>query len=317
MPMSRAISNMLPWFCLAMMMLLSSCHHSEHIGERTYEFSEGYVVDCDSLSLQINRPLHTCPIDTISPNALLVPGDTVAVVKRVIIPEDAVDSVWVLVTNQHFELGWLHESDLVADIIPIDPISQAIHFFSVYHDEIFYVAIGLMLFAMILLWLVHHQLRIPFYRDMPSFYPALVIIVFGAMVVLYINIQRLVPDEWEYYYFHTTLSPFGQTRPILLFLSSFWVLLVLSIATLDDMIHRLNLIDFIVYGLVLMGMLCAEYLLINWVSSYTNLPFILYGIIVLVVAVLSYCNRIRFICGKCGQPLHHKGRCPSCGAINE
>ena len=53
------------------------------------------------------------------------------------VPADSIDSVWVKVARDQLTFGWVHESDLLANVSPDDPISQFIDFFSDSHLLIF------------------------------------------------------------------------------------------------------------------------------------------------------------------------------------
>ena len=43
-------------------------------------------------------------------------------------PADSVDSVWVKVARDQETMGWVHEKELLEKVVPVDSVSQFIHF---------------------------------------------------------------------------------------------------------------------------------------------------------------------------------------------
>ena len=61
-----------------------------------------------------------------------------------ILPIDKQDSVWVQIATEDYSFGWIHESRLLKQVDPADPISQFISTFSNIHLLIFLIVISIM-----------------------------------------------------------------------------------------------------------------------------------------------------------------------------
>ena len=122
---------------------------ASHHYNRNYNF----VVVGDSLCLQTVHPVHNpvhagVPEDTVAVFA----DDRLVVAEVMIVPEDSVDSVWVKVARDQSTMGWVHEQDLLARVVPDDSISRFIHAFSNTHLIYFLSVLG----VLSVLWLVPH-----------------------------------------------------------------------------------------------------------------------------------------------------------------
>ena len=124
------------------------------------------------------------------------------------------------------------------------------------------------------------------------------------------------PDSWRHYYYHPTLNPFSVPLHLSLFLLSVWALLLIAIATVDDIRRQLSLSEAIVYCSGLMGVCAIDYV----VFSISTLYFIGYPLLVAYIAFAVHryvrVSRADYICGKCGARMRHKGICPQCGTNN-
>ena len=104
---------------------------------------------------------------------------------------------------------------------------------------------------------------------------------------------------------------------LLLFLSSVWLILILLVASLDEVNRQLRFSDTIMYLLSLFGVCVLCYMVFSILTLYWvgYLLFVVYA----AWALWRYIRRYRphYICGKCGSKLHALGRCPHCGAMNE
>src|SRR5699024_12127762 len=67
---------------------------------------------------------------------------------------DSVDSVWVKVARDQETMGWVHEKELLEKVVPVDSVSQFIHFFSNSHTIAFFIILGF--FG---IWYVHRAIR--------------------------------------------------------------------------------------------------------------------------------------------------------------
>ena len=100
------------------------------------------------------------------------------------------------------------------------------------------------------------------------------------------------------------------------FLLSVWVMLIVAIAAVDEVRHALPLGEAILYLGGLAAVCAVDYILF----SITTLYYVGYLLLVAyyIFALCRYLHhRARYVCGNCGARLHHRGRCPRCGAENE
>ena len=93
-------------------------------------------------------------------------------------------------------MGWVHEQDLLARVVPDDSISQFIHAFSNTHLIYFLSVLG----VLSVLWLVRRMRRKRFhivhFDDIGSCYPTLLCLTLSGAATLYASMQNFVPDTW-------------------------------------------------------------------------------------------------------------------------
>jgi len=139
----------------------------------------------------------------------------------------------------------------------------------------------------------------------------------ATSATLYSSIQLFEPEKWRHFYFHPTLNPFAVPTDLGLFLVSVWAIVIVAVAVLDDVRRQLPFGEAILYLLGL-GATCAVAYII---FSVFTLYYIGYPLLVAYFVFAFWCYfrrpRPRFICGRCGGLLYHKGTCPHCGALNE
>lgn len=277
---------------------------------RNYNLS----VRADSLTLLSQRPGQedwSEPADSVTVRR----GEAVVVADVAYAPADTVDSVWVKVARDQLTQGWVRESRLLRDAEPDDPVSRAINALDDAHAC--YAATGALLAAVLLLRVLRRKpLRLVYFADVPSFYPTLLCLSVAGGAVLYGSIQYFVPETWVEFYFHPTLNPFGLPPILSLFVATVWLMLVSALAALDDLRHRLDAGEAVVYwagtGLVCL-LLYRLLVLLPPAASYPL--FLLYA----AFAVLRQRRhgQARYLCGRCGTLLTRKGACPRCGACND
>ncbi|MBQ5937807.1 MAG: zinc ribbon domain-containing protein [Bacteroidaceae bacterium] len=301
---------------LLLAFLLSSCYYQEE-DATLYEVGDNFELCVDSLSLQSSQPLHNMPVDTACEQISVHYGDPLVVAEMLVIPEDSVDSVWVKLARDQFTMGWAHQRDFLASVVPDDPISQFIHLFSIRHLGVFLVVFLVSL--IVLLWQVFgkRELHVFFLRDILSPYPTYLLITLALSALLYAGIQHYVPETWVLYYYHPTLNPFGLPLILSLFLCSVWVLFVLTIATIDEVFRQLPVTEAVLYLVSLLGCCILCYLLFTLAALSPGVSYILFALFILVL-LLRYFRHSRplFICGACGKRLKELGKCPHCGAEN-
>ena len=284
--------------------------------ERPWDIDYNFVLSADSLVLQEDRPMHLLIVPEQTDSFVVYKDDPLVVAQIEVIPEDSIDSIWVKVARDQVTQGWVHESKLMASVVPDDPISQGIHLFSNSHVL---AAVSLLIVALIA-WLLRRMKKRRFHLvhidDIASPYPMLLCISFAAATVLYTSIQMFVPEMWARFYFHPTLNPFGQPTMLSFFLGLAWLIVVLAIASLDDIRRSLSATEAILYSLSLLAVLAALYLFFAIATQYF-LGYFLW-MLYAALAIWQYLrrHRARYRCSRCGAPLHDRGSCPKCGTGN-
>ncbi len=284
----------------------------------THHYTNNYnfIVDADSLMLLSQQPeemMSDLQIDTfhVYKDELLVVADIR------IIPTDTVDSVWVEVANGQAVFGWTHESDMLDKVVPDDPISQFISAFSDIHLLIFLIFLVFM--AVVYMAVMVKRKNLPFvhFRDIKSFYPMLLCIVVALTATLYASIQMFAAEEWQDFYFHPTLNPFSVPTILSIFLACVWAMIVIAIATVDDVKKTLPVGDAVLY-LGGVAAVCAINYLVFSLSTLYYVGYLLFALYV-AFALRQYFRYsfAPFVCGNCGSRLRRKGRCPYCGTMNE
>jgi hypothetical protein len=116
-----------------------------YLVERHYTLNSNFEVTSDSLMLQ------QLPLVDVLP---VFKGERLVVAEFMIQPADSVDSVWVKVARDQETMGWVHEKELLEKVVPVDSVSQFIHFFSNSHTIAFFIILGF--FG---IWYVHRAIR--------------------------------------------------------------------------------------------------------------------------------------------------------------
>ena len=323
-------------FVLMLSMLLSSCYQhgaknyrlpgSFHISERlidslsffsTHHYTNNYnfVVKADSLQLIRQFPEETLSgvhADTFS----VKKGEHLVVSDIRIVPADSIDTVWVQLANDTSAFGWSREKIMLQKVMPDDPISEFISTFTDTHTIVFLVIV-VIFGASYLLWMLFRKhAYIVHFHDIDSFYPTLLCLIVASSATFYATLQMFAPQLWQHFYFHPTLNPFSVPWVLGAFLLSVWVMLIVAIAAIDEVRKALSFAETILYLGGLAAVCAVDYI----VFSVTTLYYVGYFLLIVyyIFVLRSYVkHRVRYTCGNCGATLHHKGRCPYCGAENE
>lgn len=255
----------------------SSTHH--------YTNKYNFVVYADSIMLIRQQPeeyVSGMRIDSfaVKKHCLLVVSDIR------IIPQDAQDSVWVQLATEDNDFGWIHESRLLPRVVPDDPISQFIMVFSNVHLLIFMIVIVLITVAYLVRKIFNSNAKIVHFNDIDSPYPTALVLMVALSATFYATIQMFLPDVWRHFYYHPTLNPFAVPRVLGFFLATVWAILILGVACLDEVKHRLGLGDGVLYLGGLLGVCAVDYI----VFSIFTLYYIGYLLLVLYFwfAIRSY-----------------------------
>lgn len=283
-----------------------------------HHYSQGFnfVVIPDSLMLLRQQPEEAVN-DMKTDSFAVKKGKEVVVADIRILPNDKQDSVWVQIATEDYAFGWIHESQLLKQVVPADPISQFISTFSNIHLLIFLIVISIMGVGYLARKILKKNAHIVHLNDISSFYPTLLAVIVALSAAFYASIQLFAPETWREFYFHPSLNPFSQPLLLNIFLVLVWAMLIICIATIDDVRRLLKSGEALLY-LSGLGAVCA----VNYiVFSVLTLYYIGYP---LLIVYIYYAFRIylrktseTYYCGNCSVRLHRKGRCPQCGAVNE
>lgn len=289
-------------------MSFSTFHH--------YNVGYNFMVRGDSLQIISQHPraiISHLVIDSVN----ISKGKQLMVADICIIPNDSVDSVWVQLASETGSIGWVHEKEMLKKVVPTDPISQFIMFFSDSHIMVAILILAVLAAAYTFRKISRRNAPIVHLRDIPSAYPTLLCIIVAASATFYASLQMFEAEAWQEFYFHPSLNPFRMAPILSVFISSVWAMLIISVAVIDDVRHHLNFDDAIIYLAGLAGVCAMLYI----IFSISTLYYIGYPLLVAYswFAISRYIrhSRNKYLCGNCGKGLAHKGKCPHCGAINE
>ena len=263
----------------------------------THHYSQGYnfVVSKDSLVVleqqnemmpvpdiltsEITAGEETIPMLSLVDSIILRKHDRLVVADIRTVATDSIDSVWVKIARDQLTFGWVRESELLSAVSPDDPISQFIDFFSDTHLLFFLAFCALVLGAYGVRHLLRKGAKIVHFNDIPSFYPTLLCLLVAASAVLYSSIQLFAPEMWRHFYYHPSLNPFALPWHLGLFVVFVWSLLIVAIATVDDVRHHLPLGGTILYLGGLAAVCAVDYV----VFSVTTLYYIGYPLLIAYV----------------------------------
>jgi len=278
----------------------------------THHYSQNYNFIVNSSSLPLSDALPDMVFDTV----YVTRGERVVVAEIATVPSDTIDSVWVKVARDQITQGWIRESELLKGVSPADPISEFIDFFSDTHLLIFLAFTVIVCSVYGMQRLMRRKAYIVHFNDIDSFYPTLLCLLVAASATLYASIQMFGPESWRHFYYHPSLNPFALPLHLGIFIASVWAIIIVAFAAFDDVIHKLQTGDALLYLAGLVAICAVDYV----VFSIFTLYYI--GYLLLVVYVIyalwryHHVAHYRYTCGHCGSPLHKKGICPSCGKEN-
>ena len=238
----------------------------------------------DILSAEIMAGDETMPMLSLVDSIMLHRHEHLVVADIRTVPTDSIDSVWVKVARDQLTFGWVRESELLAAVSPDDPISQFIDFFSDSHLLIFLAFCVLVGGAYGVRHLLRKGAKIVHFNDIPSFYPTLLCLLVAASAVLYSSIQLFAPEMWRHFYYHPSLNPYTLPWHLGLFVIFVWALLIVAIATVDDIRHHLPLGETILYLGGLAAVCAVDYV----VFSITTLYYIGYPLLIAYIVFAIY-----------------------------
>lgn len=273
---------------LGILLMFSSCYHRHNSHQQhaaMVEYSDrqldsisfstthhytnkfNFLVFKDSLELMRQQPeeyISGLPVDTfaVKKNHLLVVTDIRMV------PQDSIDSVWVQLATENNDFGWIQESKLLPRVVPDDPISEFIMTFSNVHLLIFLVVIVVITMAYLVRKVFHSNGKIVHFNDIDSPYPVTLVLLVSISAAFYGWIQSFEPEVWRHFYFHPSLNPFAVPHLLGVFLALVWAVLIVALACVDEVYHRLTFGEGLLYLGGLAGVCALDYIIFSVLSLY-------------------------------------------------
>ena len=273
---------------LGILLMLSSCYHRHNSDQQhatmveysdrqldsisfstTHHYTNKYnfLVFKDSLELMRQQPeeyISGLKVDTfaVKKNHLLVVTDIRMV------PQDSIDSVWVQLATENNDFGWVRESKLLRRVVPDDPISEFIMTFSNVHLLIFLVVIVVITMAYLVRKVFHSNGKIVHFNDIDSPYPVTLVLLVSISAAFYGWIQSFEPEMWRHFYFHPSLNPFAVPHLLGVFLALVWAVLIVALACVDEVYHRLTFGEGLLYLGGLAGVCALDYIIFSVLSLY-------------------------------------------------
>ena len=273
---------------LGILLMLSSCYHRHNSHQQhaaMVEYSDrqldsisfstthhytnkfNFLVFKDSLELMRQQPeeyISGLPVDTfaVKKNHLLVVTDIRMV------PQDSIDSVWVQLATENNDFGWIQESKLLPRVVPDDPISEFIMTFSNVHLLIFLVVIVVITMAYLVRKVFHSNGKIVHFNDIDSPYTVTLVLLVSISAAFYGWIQSFEPEVWRHFYFHPSLNPFAVPHLLGVFLALVWAVLIVALACVDEVYHRLTFGEGLLYLGGLAGVCALDYIIFSVLSLY-------------------------------------------------
>lgn len=300
---------------LMSVLLTSSCYRQSGVGfSATHHYDRNYnfVVSSDSLVLYGDLQ----PADSALDSSTIYRGEKLVVAEIRMVSSDTIDSVWVKLARDQVSQGWIRECRLLDNVSPDDSISWFIDAFSDNHILLFMALLAVVMAFYGLRMLFRRDAYIVHFHDIESLFPTLLALLVATSATVYASIQNFSPESWRHFYFHPSLNPFDHTPMLGLFLVLIWSMVIVLIATLEDVFRRLPFDGTLLYLLGLSAVCAVNYVIFSIFTLY-------YVGYMLLVAYWWYAlyklkwMTCRYHCGQCGHVIHQLGKCPNCGAINE
>ncbi|MBR6286149.1 MAG: zinc ribbon domain-containing protein [Bacteroidaceae bacterium] len=219
-----------------------------------YGVGYNFTVCADSIAIISDAIIRPCDTAHVYGDEELVVADFI------VVPEDSIDSVWVKVARDQFTQGWIHESKLLDSVVPNDPISEFIKLFS---DTKFFGFFFLLLFGgAVFLYrkVTKKKMRIVHFNDINSAYPTVLCILTSLAAVFYSSVRMFDESSWTHFYFHPTLNPFALPLRLAIFIVLVWSVIIVAVATLDDVFRCLKSKEYISYICSLVVIMATIYI---------------------------------------------------------
>ena len=237
------------------------------LAQHHYTGNFNFVVRADSICLYKQQPEEV--VSQMATDSFYVyRNDPLVVADIRVMPADPVDSVWVQLARDQITFGWIHESDLLPNVDPDDPISQFITVFSNNHLLIFLVVLIFIGVAYMGRIAIKRNAKIVHFNDIPTPYPMALALTVATSATLYASIQNFTPQLWRHFYFHPTLNPLLAPLLIAIFLVSVWAIIIVGLAAVDEVRKNLPLDEAILYLCGLVGVCAIDYIVFTFTTIY-------------------------------------------------
>lgn len=294
---------------LGVTMMLSSCYHRYNSHQQhaalieysnkqldsisfstTHHYTNkfNFMVFKDSLVLVKQQPEEL--MSELQVDSFAVKKDRLLVVTDIrMVPKDSIDSVWVQLATEDNTFGWTRESKMLQQVVPADPISEFIMTFSNVHLLIFMVIIVVIAIAYLIRKVSCSNIYIVHYNDIDSPYPTALVILVAISAAFYATIQTFEPETWRHFYFHPTLNPFAVPRILGFFLAAVWSVVIVGLACVDEVHHRLSWGEGVLYLGGLASVCALDYIIFSVLTLY----YIGYVLLVAYIwfAITAYLKR--------------------------
>ncbi|MBQ6966086.1 MAG: hypothetical protein IJP82_10460 [Bacteroidaceae bacterium] len=245
----------------------------------THHYSENFnfLVKADSLTLIPREG------DQLTDTCKVYAGDVIAVAAIKAMPGDSIDSIWVKVASNQFNMGWIPEHELLRGTTPDDSISEMLDILSssraIWMSAL--VAIGIITFL-----IRRKQKRGDYtlkFNELESIYPSLFLIQVALMASLYASVQNFVPEFWQEYYYHPTLNPIVLPPLMATLVVLVWLIIITFIAVLDEVYNHFYFMQGLTYVAELIGLAMIIYLVISWTTFF----YVGYLLLILLILLLG------------------------------
>lgn len=264
-----------------LLFLLSSCVEPKEPESRYYGDSYNFIVTADSMQLLRYLPSEA----SLFQDTLYVYEDERVAISDILTSDSLQienDTTWVQLMRDAETFGWVEEMAMREQVVPADPISQAIAKFSDSHYLLFGIFVTLIVALHVLRRKYKRAIPMVVFRDIPSAYPATLCLLMAAAATLYSTIQMFDFEGWQYYYYHPTINPMAEQGIVAWFLALVWVIVIMAVACISEVSKHLKTLDTCVYLLGLFAHCCVNYV----IFSQLTLCFVGYPLLILYTWVV-------------------------------
>jgi len=173
------------------------------------------------------------------------------------------DTAWVQLMRDAETFGWVEEMSMREQVVPADPISQAIAEFSDSHNVFFGIFVSLIIVIYFIRKKYKRTVPMVHINDISTAYPAMLCLMMATAAALYASIQMFDFEGWQNFYYHPTINPLAENGIISWFLLLVWIIVIMAVACVSEVSKRLNVFDTAMYLLVLFAVCCVVYVVFS------------------------------------------------------